>query len=233
MTLAKARAELKRTGLLLEQDRERPCLVSLVAGEPIAGSWWGHAKGHEIFAILTRLSEDPDVVFTKLIDGKVTLVARPLWPALAAVATSGEGWQRSGLSPDAQRLLERIRAEGPLSSDQLARDTPTRRRLAAAARELETRLLVRSEQVHTESGAHARVLDTWERWADRERLGELPATSEARSTIERAAALLETSPAALPWGRDQREPDVRVRAGVTGSRRAGRRTTAPRRRAGS
>jgi len=219
--LAKVRAELVRRGLLLLQDRELPSVATLIAGAPLSSSWWGDAKGHEIFAVLTALGEDPDVVFTKLVDGKVTLVERALFPALIAVATAGERWQTGGLSLDAVRLLEQVRAEGPLSTDQLASDTPGRRRLAAAARDLEARLLVRSEQAHTEHGAHARVLDTWERWADQQGHSRaLPPVADARTRLEQAVEALGAAKTSLPWSSAHSEPEVRVRK--PSSRSAGR-----------
>ena len=63
-----------------------PNLAEYVAGEPIRGSWWGHPAGHDIFAVLTHLMESPDLVATRLINGKITLVHRRLWPALVRVA---------------------------------------------------------------------------------------------------------------------------------------------------
>ena len=63
-----------------------PNLAEYVAGEPIRGSWWGHPAGHDIFAVLTHLMSSPDLVATRLINGKVTLVHRRLWPALVRVA---------------------------------------------------------------------------------------------------------------------------------------------------
>jgi hypothetical protein len=63
-----------------------PNLADFVAGEPIRGSWWGHKAGHEIFAVLTEVTASPDVVATRLVNGKVTLIHRRLWPALVRVA---------------------------------------------------------------------------------------------------------------------------------------------------
>ena len=63
-----------------------PNLAEYVAGEPIRGSWWGHPAGHDIFAVLTHLMNSPDLVATRLITGKITLVHRRLWPALVRVA---------------------------------------------------------------------------------------------------------------------------------------------------
>ena len=63
-----------------------PSLAETIAGAPIAGSWWGHPKGHEIFAVATAVSESASVLVCKLVDGKVTYVHRRLWPALVKLA---------------------------------------------------------------------------------------------------------------------------------------------------
>jgi hypothetical protein len=73
--------------MLLESARgPLPNVAEMVAGEPIRGSWWGHPASHAIFDALNSLAESPDVVRTRLVDGKVTLVHRRLWPALARLA---------------------------------------------------------------------------------------------------------------------------------------------------
>ena len=73
--------------MLLESARgPLPNVAELVAGEPIRGSWWGHPRSHAIFEAINRLAESPDVVRTRLVNGKVTLVHRRLWPALVRVA---------------------------------------------------------------------------------------------------------------------------------------------------
>jgi hypothetical protein len=74
-------------GLVLQSARGPvPNLAEYVAGEPIRGSWWGHPAGHEIFAVLTDVTNSPDVIATRVINGKITLVHRRLWPALVGVA---------------------------------------------------------------------------------------------------------------------------------------------------
>ena len=74
-------------GMLLESARgPLPNVAEMVAGEPIAGSWWGHAAGHAIYNALNDLAASPDVLRTRLVNGKVTLVHRRLWPALVRVA---------------------------------------------------------------------------------------------------------------------------------------------------
>jgi hypothetical protein len=80
---------LREQGVVLQSARgPLPNLAEHIAGEPIRGSWWGHPSGHEIFAVLTRAlgSPSPDVVATRLVDGKITLIHRRVWPALVRVA---------------------------------------------------------------------------------------------------------------------------------------------------
>jgi hypothetical protein len=63
-----------------------PSLAEAIAGGLIRGSWWGHAKGKEIFRATQAVCESPDVLVCKLIGGKVTYVHRRLWPALVKLA---------------------------------------------------------------------------------------------------------------------------------------------------
>jgi hypothetical protein len=63
-----------------------PSLAEAIVGEPIRGSWWGHPESHAIFAVIEDVTESPDVLVCKLVEGKVTLVHRRLWPALVALA---------------------------------------------------------------------------------------------------------------------------------------------------
>lgn len=63
-----------------------PRLTERIAGGPIAGSWWAHPQGRRIYAILQAVRASGDVLACRLIAGKVTLVHRRLWPALARVA---------------------------------------------------------------------------------------------------------------------------------------------------
>ncbi|MCI0340970.1 MAG: hypothetical protein L0216_07420 [Planctomycetales bacterium] len=199
--LAEARRVLSRVGLLLVSDPDLPSLATIVAGEPVRGSWWGHPAGHAIYAALGALLDDPDVAAVKLVRGKETLLHRNLWPALLSVGTSGEPWQTRGLSATARRLLQRVRRAGSLRLD---RGPGAGRPLNDAARDLERRLLVAGGQVHTESGAHAKVLETWDRWARHTRVrAGLPPVADARSVLEEAVRSSSPRPAGqacLPWG---------------------------------
>ena len=87
MTAVELMAVLVEHGVLLESARgPLPNVAELVAGEPIRGSWWGHRSSHAIFHALNDLADSPDVVRTRLVNGKVTLIHRRLWPALVRLA---------------------------------------------------------------------------------------------------------------------------------------------------
>jgi hypothetical protein len=74
-------------GVLLESARGPiPNVAELVAGEPITGSWWSHPASHAIFGVINELANSPDVVRLRLVNGKVTLVHRRVWPALVRVS---------------------------------------------------------------------------------------------------------------------------------------------------
>jgi hypothetical protein len=88
MTPRQVLAFIERHGLVLASARHPtvPSLAAAVAGEPITGSWWAHPRSHAIFAALSSLDARDDVVFTRLVDGKLTIVHARLWPVLAALA---------------------------------------------------------------------------------------------------------------------------------------------------
>ena len=87
MTPAEALAFVCTHGLVLESGTGPvPSLVAAIAGEPIRGSWWGHARGREIFAVTRAIRDSPDVLVCRLIDGKITYVHRRLWPALVRLS---------------------------------------------------------------------------------------------------------------------------------------------------
>ena len=80
-------ALLVERGVLLESARGPiPNVAELVAGEPIKGSWWAHPAGHAIFETINELADSPDVVRLRLVNGKITLVHRRVWPALVRIS---------------------------------------------------------------------------------------------------------------------------------------------------
>jgi hypothetical protein len=186
---------LARHGLLLLSDAALPSVTGMVAGGPVRGSWWGHPQGRAMFAAATELAEHPDVAAAKLVNGKVTFVHRRLWPALRAVGAGREPWQMDGLSAAARRLLDRVEREGTLRTDEAPGSKD-------AARELEGRLLIHADQVHTERGAHARVLESWTSWATRVGARDRVSPGKGRALLETAAAGLVPAAggrASLPW----------------------------------
>lgn len=87
MTTAEAISFIKKHGVVLASAKGPvPRLTEAIAGEPIKGSWWGHKKSRQIFAILQVVADSDDVLVCRLVDGKVTFVHRRLWPALVRVA---------------------------------------------------------------------------------------------------------------------------------------------------
>ena len=82
-----ALAFVKREGIVLQAARGRvPNLAEFVAGAPIRGSWWGHAKGTEIFRAAHHVVDSGEVLVCRLVGGKVTFVHRRLWPPLIRLA---------------------------------------------------------------------------------------------------------------------------------------------------
>jgi hypothetical protein len=63
-----------------------PRLTEAIIGEPISGSWWAHPRSHFIFRMLNDVTASGDVLACRLIDGRITLVHRRLWPALVRLA---------------------------------------------------------------------------------------------------------------------------------------------------
>jgi hypothetical protein len=181
-------SSLERHGLLLKQDKRSPNVVTLITGETLKTSWWSHSKGNLIFRVLDELSDHPDVLFSKLLWRKDTLVHRSLWPALLATASSGESWQRRQVSASALRLLNKVRrARQPVLSS------------GPAVKELTSCLLVNSVQIHTESGQHQTALESWPRWAVRVGVTPERSVSDAQSLLENACAAVGAPLKALPW----------------------------------
>jgi hypothetical protein len=195
-------AELLRTGLILQSDPLLPNVAAIVAGETITGSWWGHRKGHEIFTVLKHLNSHPDALVTRLVSGKVTYLHRRLWPDFLSIAMAHDDWQTTNLSRAGRQLQSLVQKRGELRMDKIAarRNFPVYTR---AAKEIEGRLLVYSDELHTETGAHAKVLMTWSKCPKllafrRQRRS----TEEARRTFDAVVSGLNRAcngKATLPW----------------------------------
>jgi len=85
--VASALAFIESHGVVLASARgAAPRLIDAIAGETIVGNWWSHPKANAIYNVLSRASVAPEVLACRLVDGKVTLVHRRLWPALVRLA---------------------------------------------------------------------------------------------------------------------------------------------------
>ena len=179
---------LADNGLLLKQDKTLPNVVGILTGESLSSSWWSHPKAQLIFAVLSEIADDPDVLITKLLYRKDTLVHKSLWPAVLAVGKAREQWQMKGLSGEAQSLLDR-----------LDKSDAAVRAVGASVKELEARLLVTTQEVHTESGRHEMALESWRSWSRRTKCTPLRSVPSARKLLEDAAVKLSAPLKSLPW----------------------------------
>jgi hypothetical protein len=170
---------------LFAHDPVLPSVTTLVAGAPVAGSWWAHPAGDAIFRVLTALEDE--VAWPKLVDGKVTLVHHTLWPALAAVGAARDGWQTRGVSPAMLDAADRVEREGELPVSDLGLTS----RDATA---IERRLLALGRQRHTDAGHHEKVLGGWSLLTPED---ERPAVDDARAIFEKA--ITPWKGGRLPW----------------------------------
>jgi hypothetical protein len=73
MNQKEALAFVERHGIVLQAARgPLPNLAEAIVGGPIRGSWWDHPKGKEIFRAVKAISDSPDVLLCKLVEGKIT-----------------------------------------------------------------------------------------------------------------------------------------------------------------
>ncbi len=89
MTPRQGIAFVRKHGVVLESAQGPvACLAEEIAGEPIKGSWWSHAKSDEIYQVTRAIRESADMLVCRLVNGKITFVHRRLWPSLIAAAGS-------------------------------------------------------------------------------------------------------------------------------------------------
>lgn len=87
MTIGEVLAFVEKHGVVLVSAKGPvPRLTETIVTEAIKGSWWAHPQSHHIFAILQAVTESENILVCRLINGKLTLVHRHLWPALVRLA---------------------------------------------------------------------------------------------------------------------------------------------------
>ncbi len=195
--------EFTRLGILLESDQKLPNIVTLVVGERVRGSWWGHPEGRKIWRVLNQFDTRHDVLTTKLVSGKVTFVHRRLWADFLAISTSKEEWQTDSLSVQARSLFKLVEDRGEVKTGETRSKSNGGRQIADAARELERRLLIHSEEIHTPRGFHTKILRSWKRWARTVRFAKRePSVPAAKARFEKLLKALNDYYGAdgrLPW----------------------------------
>ena len=68
-------------GVVLEAAKgAEPSLAQKITGESIKGSWWGHERGHEIYALTRKAHDSKAVLVCTLAKGRITYIHRRLWP---------------------------------------------------------------------------------------------------------------------------------------------------------
>jgi hypothetical protein len=83
MTSSEALAFVRKHGVVLVSAKGPvPRLVDAIVDQPVKGSWWAHPQGRHIFRVLQTVTESDAVLQCRLVDDKITLVHRRLWPAL-------------------------------------------------------------------------------------------------------------------------------------------------------
>jgi hypothetical protein len=198
--------ELRRYGLLPFADTHVPSVVSLVAGGPVFGSWWGHPSGSLIYQVGEALDDDPEVLVVRLWGGKLTLVHRRLWPALVKVGRARVGWQLTGLDEVAYQVLILVDRKKTVRGDRFPSNFPADSRgFRHALRTLDDRLLLLSRSIHTSTGAHTLEAESWAAWVARTRTASYPGSpAAAQLALEDAARRLAAEISVtrfLPWGR--------------------------------
>ena len=108
-SLEEALSFVETEGIVLESAHGRvPTFADFVAGERVT-RWWSHPKGKLIFALTRAIRDSPDVLTSRLVDGKVTYVHRRLWPALVKLSgefdKTGLGAIREEHSPDGKHVM--------------------------------------------------------------------------------------------------------------------------------
>lgn len=193
---------LERQGVLLLSDPKLPSLVSLVAGEPVTGSWWGHPKGPMIYAMAEELEHEESVMTTKLVSGKTTFVHKRLWSYIVCVGSAKAVWQVRHLSGAAVGFFDLLSKSGSLSINSLGA-LPDGSKPGKACDELEKKLLIFAAQPDSEEGSHAKHVETWEHWCRRNSFKPTTqSVDDAMAELEGVLYELNTKYGALaklPW----------------------------------
>lgn len=187
---------LEKEGFLLLVDNRQPSLVTLLTGEKIKGSWFGHPLGNIIYNTANNIGRRRSLLAMKLIDGKYTYIHPKLRDAAYSLALYLDDWQEKKLTPKARKLFREVEKRGCIPV------TAANKKEAAL---LEKLLLAIGEQEHTKSGKHVKVLLSWKRLAKKlgHKIKTIPVEEAMRAWEDRVWEFNKTNGSAfrLPWQR--------------------------------
>jgi len=140
------------------------------------------------------------------------LIDRFMWEG-ARVASAREPWQLASLPPTAKAMLKTLDRRGSLRMDEI-RSMRSAKELGANARLLESRLLAFGDDVHSDSGAHLKRIETRDSWAKRVgfSIDNIPSTENAGRELEQIVSNLNqahATAATLPWQTPPRRKPAR------------------------
>ncbi|UGY16774.1 hypothetical protein HAP48_0004330 [Bradyrhizobium septentrionale] len=167
-----------------------PSVVQFFTGDDAPSKWWSHPLGNEIYNGYQALLDDKDSLQLKLVDRKVTLAHRSLWPTLLRLAIDPARRKsvKGKLSKPAAKLLGIVEKSGSVRLDFVEPEwSGGSKGLKRAREELERYGAVLTQDEHTERGSHQLVLESWEHFRERARIPEkdLPSLQEATAKISK------------------------------------------------
>jgi len=126
---------------------------------------------------------------------------------LRYILIAKENWQTDKLSNNGKKVLELVERAGVIRADNLESETKNKfikKDLNKSINEIEKRLLIFCNEVHTEKGNHAKLLKTWNHFLKEKALkfNEQPDIVAAKENIDKIVAELNTKfdcKARLPW----------------------------------
>lgn len=149
MTADEAMSFVREQGIvLMAAHGPVPRLTDVIIRQAIRGSWWAHPDSKQIFDVLQALGESPEILVCRLVNGKLTLVHRRLWPALIKLADQFD-----------PRQLAQVHQEHTSAGHHVAHDVPYPQWVPEAALE-EVRRISRADALGMLSSA-AGLSDSW------------------------------------------------------------------------
>ena len=128
MNLKKAISAIDRAGALLVfpmDNRKQPASLwsAFFPRTPMRWEWdeSGDDRVSNLWHLRAELSTTRKVVYTKWFQGRATYLSRPLFVAMLRALNPNDAFLRAGLSSTAERILDILEAESPVSTKEVKR----------------------------------------------------------------------------------------------------------------